>query len=276
MRLRVLADDPRAVGLFQRNLLLGPALDAARIGVVEIACCPGRKAQERCPALGFLAITYHHPMHDQDGHGGWLLPSGPRALLKRLALFWLTYLLIKRDQAIADLARQGHTLGATGSDVDGHRRAGHIIEAGLLHRIVTPPMADPFARPELPNQRHRFFHACRAFLVVSPAATTRNLVDRFASPDPHKDAPRSEQTQRGKRLRDDLRTLAISWACDARAQQEALRALPQGGQRHPGKATVPQIVLPGLKVIVGPDGSESCLLGLHAQFHQLRERKLFV
>src|SRR5258707_15565009 len=100
MRLRVLADDPRAVGLFQRNLLLGPALDAARIGVVEIACCPGRKAQERGPALGFLAITYHRPMHDQDAHGGWLLPTGPRALRKRLGLFWLAYVPITRRKAI--------------------------------------------------------------------------------------------------------------------------------------------------------------------------------
>src|SRR5260221_1162001 len=168
MRLRVLADDPRAVGLFQRNLLLGPAVDAARIGVVEIACCPGRKAQERCPALGFLAITYHHPMHDQDGHGGWLLPSGPRALLKRLALFWLTYLLIKRDQAIADLARQGHTLGATGSDVDGHRRAGHIIEAGPLPPVVKPPPGDPLAPPHLPQQHQPPFPSRPPSLVDSP------------------------------------------------------------------------------------------------------------
>ena len=87
-------------------------------------------------------------MHDQDGHGGGLLKSGPRALKKRLAQCWLTGRLSKRDQAIADLARQGHALRPSCSDVDGHRRAGYIIEAGLLHWIVAPLMADPFARPQ--------------------------------------------------------------------------------------------------------------------------------
>src|SRR6266446_9881491 len=84
MHLGVLADDPGAGDLFQGNLLLGPALDAARVGVVEIACCPGQKAKERCPALGFLAVTDHHKMLNQDGHRGWLLPSGSRAMLKCL------------------------------------------------------------------------------------------------------------------------------------------------------------------------------------------------
>jgi hypothetical protein len=51
-------------------------------------------------------------MHDQDRHGGRILPGRSRTLLKRLALFWLAYLLAKRDQAIADLARQGQALGA--------------------------------------------------------------------------------------------------------------------------------------------------------------------
>jgi hypothetical protein len=40
--------------------------------------------------------------------------------------FWLTYLLRKRDQAIADFARQDHALRAAGSDVDGHRLKYHI------------------------------------------------------------------------------------------------------------------------------------------------------
>src|SRR5258708_4617816 len=151
MHLGVLADDPGAGDLFQGNLLLGPALDAARVGVVEIACCPGRKAQERRPALGFLAITDHHRMRDQDGHGGGLLPSGPRALLKRLAQFWLTGLLGKRDQAIADLARHGHALWATGSDIDWHRRARPLLQAGA------PPPPPPGSS-----------------LTASPAPTPRN------------------------------------------------------------------------------------------------------
>src|SRR5260370_27074192 len=119
MYLWVFADDPRAVDLFQGNLLLGPALDAARVGVVEIAVSLGRKAHERRPALGFPAIADHDQMHDQDGHRGRTLPSRSRTLLKRLPQCWLACQLGKRDQAIADLARERHALGATGRNVDG-------------------------------------------------------------------------------------------------------------------------------------------------------------
>ncbi len=36
------------------------------------------------------------------------------------------------------------------------------------------------------------------------------------------------------------------------------------------------ILLPGLKMIAGPDGSEPGLLGQHAEFHQLGHSKLLV
>src|SRR5260370_13157634 len=110
-------------------------------------------------------------MRDQDGHGGGLLPSGPRALLKRLAQFWLTGLLGKRDQAIADLARHGHALGATGSDIDGHRRAGHIIEAGPPPPPVTAPIASPPSPSPPPPQHHHPLHTvppCPVWLPRPP------------------------------------------------------------------------------------------------------------
>src|SRR5258708_36302433 len=146
MGMRVFGGEPCVAGLFLGDLWLGPALDAAGVGVAQIACYPGEEAPERRPALGFLAITDHHKMLDQDGHGGWLLPRGPRAPLKGLAQFWLTCLRRERDQAIADLARQSHALRATGRDVDRHRWAGHIIQASLLQRIEEVLRAGQFAR----------------------------------------------------------------------------------------------------------------------------------
>jgi hypothetical protein len=73
----------------QGNIVLSPVLDAARVGIVEIACKPGRMAQERCPVLSRLSITYYHRMRDQDEHGGWLLDVPRRRAPSRLVIaFW--------------------------------------------------------------------------------------------------------------------------------------------------------------------------------------------
>src|SRR5260221_7952352 len=114
MRFRVFADQPLASDLLQGNFSLRPVLNAARVAVIEVAGCLRREAPERGAALSLLSRAHHHKMLDQSGHGRGILPSLSRSLLKRLAQLWLTGQPSKRDQAVADLARQRHALGAGG------------------------------------------------------------------------------------------------------------------------------------------------------------------
>ncbi len=129
--------------------------------------------------------------------------------------------------------------------------------------------------PQLLDQRDGFFEAGEAFLDLGPFDAEDDLVERLARSDPEDDAARKQRAERRERLGHDGRVVAERRRQHGGADQDALRARPEGAEPRDRGGRMATLVHERLEMVGDEHRVETCLLGQHSISQQIARAELF-